>query len=270
MFRKIGFIGAGRMATALASGFVKSGKLATNQIIASDSDSTCRGRFQAAIAGCAVSESNAQVAGEADLLILAVKPQFAQAAIKGIDLSAHESIVVSVMAGITAGTLENWLRTKRIVRVMPNTPCLIGSGAIGVAISQHVEKRLFDSILDLLQSVGRTTIVDEKLLDAVTGLSGSGPAYVLSFVDSLIRGGVQSGLPVESARTLAIHTIRGSVELLEQSGLQPGELIAQVTSPGGTTLRGLDVLRDRGFDEAVVQAVCAATQRAAEMAATYR
>jgi pyrroline-5-carboxylate reductase len=270
VFRQVGFVGAGRMATALAIGFVKSGKLAAGQIMASDPDSHCRDEFQKAISGCKVVSGNDEVARFADLLILAVKPQHAKLALEGIALSKHESIAISVMAGVTVATLQSWLGTNRVIRAIPNTPCLIGSGAIGVASSQYVDKISFESIVHLLKSVGRTTVVPESLLDAVTGLSGSGPAFVFAFIDSLIRGGVQSGLPIEAARSLAIQTIRGSVELLEKSGLEPGNLIAQVTSPGGTTMCGLDVLRDRGFNEAVVQAVRAATERATEMAVTFQ
>ena len=175
-------------------------------------------------------------------------------------------LIVSVAAGVTLTTLGSCLETNRLIRVMPNTPCLIGQGISAMAFDAGVTES--DRILTerMFGLIGKVVIVPEESMDAVTGLSGSGPAYVFTFIEALIQGGVAVGLPEHVAAQLAIQTVRGATELLIESGKSPDELRHNVTSPGGTTLAGLNALEQGKFADTVKNAVRAATQRATQMA----
>lgn len=264
-FSTIGFLGAGRMATALAKGIVNAGLLPPNQILAADPAVESQGKFSSALPGSTFLQSNQELADRSDLLVLAIKPQLARAALSGLRMARPQAVVLSVMAGIRMETLERWLQTPRIVRCMPNTPSLIARGAIGLAANPAVSADELSSVERLLGSLGLVVRTTESQLDAVTGLSGSGPAYVFSFVRGLIAGGVAAGLTADAAAQLALQTLSGAAELLHDSQATPEELIAQVTSPGGTTLRGLEVLRAGGFEQLVADCVIAAAQRAEEL-----
>jgi pyrroline-5-carboxylate reductase len=253
------------MATALAKGIVAAGHLPPEQIFASDLSDESLHKFANVIPGCKLLESNQKLVEQSDLLILAIKPQAARAALGDLPVANPRTVILSVMAGIRIKSLESWLQTPRIIRCMPNTPSLIGRGAIGLAASPAVSAEQLAVVEQLLQSLGLVVRTTEAQLDAVTGLSGSGPAFVFSFIRGLIAGGVASGLSPESARQLALQTLSGATALLHETSSAPEELIAQVTSPGGTTLRGLEVLRSGGFEELVSNCVQAASQRAEEL-----
>jgi pyrroline-5-carboxylate reductase len=169
------------------------------------------------------------------------------------------------MAGVTTRRLEKLLQTNQIIRTMPNTPCLVGVGAIAVSQNPCVSAELRDTIAQLLGSVGEVTLVDESHLDAVTGLSGSGPAFVLEFIESLTDGGVLAGLSRDVAARLALQTVYGTACLLQQSQLHPAQLKDQVTSPGGTTIHGLFQLHSHAFRGAVAEAVMSAAERSQEL-----
>ena len=248
---KIAFLGAGRMATALARGFVKSGRVAPGQISAADTSPVSLRGFAEQIPGCTLFEEGRFLPHDVDLLVLAVKPQVAPVAVPALTTLSSKSKVLSVIAGIRLPMLEQWLGTNQLVRCMPNTPSLVNAGAIGVAAHASLQEADLELIESLLQSVGQVVRTTEPQLDAVTGLSGSGPAYVFSFIRALIAGGVEAGLTHEASRELALQTVFGAVELLRQSQQTPEELIAQVSSPGGTTVRGLEVLAARGFEKIV-------------------
>ena len=262
---KIAFLGAGRMATALARGFVKSGQVSAQQISAADTSPASLQSFSAQLSGCALYEDGRALPHDVDLLVLAVKPQVAAVAIPPLKALLSETKVLSVIAGIRLQKLEQWLGTDQLIRCMPNTPSLVNAGAIGIASHPCVSAADLELIEGLLQSVGQVVRTTEPQLDAVTGLSGSGPAYVFSFIRALITGGVQSGLTPQAARELALQTVLGAVELLRQSQQTPEELIAQVSSPGGTTLRGLEVLAAGGFEKVVADCVVTAARRAEEL-----
>lgn len=262
---KIGFLGAGRMATALARGFVQSGQVDADQIFAADISTVSLEHFQQNVPGAGIATDNFELAQRASLLVLALKPQTAPAAIPLLRPLSAETTVLSVMAGIRLGSLESWLGTPRLVRCMPNTPSLLGLGAIGLSANPKVDSATLSMIEGLLRSVGVVVRTTESQLDAVTGLSGSGPAYVFSFLRALISGGVAAGLPPEAARTLALQTVSGAVEMLSRFESSAQELIEQVSSPGGTTVRGLEVLRAGGFEQLVSDCVVAASKRAKEL-----
>ncbi len=265
--KKIGLIGAGRMATALARGFIDAGIVRADAIRASDPVATAREAFEREAPGVQVSDDNKSVVERADVVILAVKPQQVGNALAEIrDAIPHEALVVSIAAGITLERLAAALPPRqRIVRVMPNTPCLIGRGVSCLSLGSHATREDAENVASLLSAVGVAFEVPETQLDAVTGLSGSGPAFVYSMIEALTEGGVSSGLPQPLAAELAARTAAGAAEMVLQTGETPAVLRDRVTSPGGTTQAGLTVLKDQGFQAAVVEAVVAATRRSGEL-----
>jgi pyrroline-5-carboxylate reductase len=260
-------IGAGRMATALAHGFTRAKLLAATSLIASDPSEDARAAFGQAVPGARVVADNSQVVENADVVLLAVKPQKMNDALASIrDCVRKEALVLSIAAGITLPRLAAGLPDQqRIIRIMPNTPCLIGRGASAYSLGPHATADDGRLVAELLTSVGAVFEVPEKLLDAVTGLSGSGPAFVYTMIEALTAGGVAVGMSVELAAELAARTVAGAAEMVLQTGDTPATLRDRVTSPGGTTLAGLAVLKERGFSEAVIAAVDAATRRSVEL-----
>ena len=176
-------------------------------------------------------------------------------------------LVISIMAGVTISRIQELTQAKRVVRVMPNTPCLVGEGASGIAAGAGADADDIKRVSQLLQSVGTVVEVAEEQMDAVTGVSGSGPAYVFRFIESLIEGGVAEGLSRDVAATLAVQTVLGAAKLVVETGEDPAVLRDRVTSPGGTTLAALNSLEADGFDRAIVSAVAAAVARSKELAA---
>lgn len=264
---RIGMMGAGRMATALARGLVRAEMVTAASIVACDPSDEARQAFAAEIPGTVVAASNSTDVAKAGVVVLAVKPQKMGEALDAIRSAiGSNALVISIAAGVTIARLEEALPAgQRIVRVMPNTPCLIGLGASGFALGKHATKDDAKLVASLLSAVGAAFEVPEKLLDAVTGLSGSGPAFVYSMIEALAAGGVAEGMSPELAGELAARTVSGAAEMVLQTGETPAVLRDRVTSPGGTTLAGLGVLRERGFGEAISEAVKAATRRSIEL-----
>lgn len=263
-----GFIGAGRMATALAQGIIAAELAGPTQLIAHDPDPDALARFREATLSRAVA-SNQAVVESSNVVFLCVKPAHAAEALKQIRESASaKHLVISVAAGVTLSALSSGLGpAPRLIRVMPNTPCLVRQGASGFCLGQNCTPDDRDLATRLLQGIGTAHELDEKLLDAVTGLSGSGPAFVFLIIEALADGGVRAGLPRQVALALAAQTVRGAAELLIATGEHPGQLKDQVASPGGTTIAGLHVLETAGVRGALIEAVVAATRRSAELAA---
>lgn len=267
---KIGFLGTGKMATALASGFVRE-IVTPAQIIGSDPSDESRSAFSSAVgAGVIVASSPEECLAAAQIIFLAVKPQMMKAAISDLlDALDSNQLVVSIAAGTSIQTLEALLPSRqRVVRVMPNTPCLVGKGASGISPGTHATEDDVTTICRLLQTVGIVESVPEHLLDAVTGLSGSGPAYVFQMIEALSDGGVKVGLPRQTATRLAAQTLVGAAELLLQTEEHPGVLKDAVTSPGGTTIAGIQALEQAGLRAALIDAVEAATNRSKELGAS--
>lgn len=264
---QLGFIGAGRMATALARGLVQAELLPPTSILACDPVALARESFAREIAGVSVFDKNAPVVEKADVLILAVKPQQLTKVLAEIrDAIRTDALVVSIAAGQPLSRLAAGLPSnQRIVRVMPNTPCLVGRGASAYSLGAQATPADGQLVAQLLSAVGIAREVPESQLDAVTGLSGSGPAFVYAMIEALTEGGTAAGLPLELAAELAAQTAAGAAEMILKTGRPPAELREQVTSPGGTTLAGLMALDENGFGAAVVGAVRAATLRSAEL-----
>ena len=264
--QSIGFIGAGRMATALASGLVAANRISGSQIRASDPSAEARQAFADRVGGSDVSPDNARAAS-AKVVVLAVKPQYIVDAVGSIrDIVTDRTLVVSIAAGVPIGKIEAELGTdRRVVRVMPNTPCLVGYGTCGYSLGGHCTPADGELVAEILSAVGESHLVNETQLDAVTGLSGSGPAFVYSVVEALAEGGVEVGLPPELSAALAATTVRGAAEMVVATGETPSDLRQQVMSPGGTTVSGLRALEQAGLREALIAAVTAATKRSQEL-----
>jgi len=262
----IGFIGAGQMARALAQGFVAAGLVPGRQIVHCDPVESAGHEFAQKISGCVQAASNADVVQAANIVFLAVKPQNMPAVFAEVGGKAGpEKLVVSIAAGVTLARLCEGLKADRVVRVMPNTPALVGRGASAYALGPAATAADGQLVGQLMGSVGQAFQVDEKLLDAVTGLSGSGPAYVYVMIEALADGGVRMGLPRDIAMALAAQTVRGAAEMVLTSGEHPAALKDKVASPGGTTIAGLAALEDRGLRAALIAAVEAATRRSQEL-----
>lgn len=264
---KLGFIGAGRMATALAQGCVQAGLVPPDGVLASDPYEAARAKFAAELPEAKTPADNGAVMAGADVVVLAVKPQVmaqALADIRGAVEPRH--VVVSIAAGITLARLAEGLPAgTRLVRVMPNTPCLIGQGVSCLSRGPTATDDDAKLVERLLAAVGAVFEVEEPQLDAVTGLSGSGPAFIYTVIEAMAAGGAAMGLPQELSLKLAALTAGGAASMVLATGLSPAELRSQVTSPGGTTLAGLDALERADGAGAFRSAVEAATKRSIEL-----
>lgn len=267
MAEKIGFVGAGQMARALAGGFVRAGLIAPQAVLAADPSSAALDGFSQAIVGSRTCASNVEVARGADLLVLAVKPQQVAAALAEISGAVSERhLVVSIAAGVRLATLAAGLPAGvRLVRVMPNTPALVGQSASGYALGPSATPADAQTVQRFLESVGLAYRVEEKLLDAVTGLAGSGPAFVYLMIEALSDGGVRMGLARDVALALAAQTVKGAAEMVLTTGEHPAVLKDKVASPGGTTIAGLAALEQGGVRSGLIAAVEAATRRSVEL-----
>lgn len=267
----IAFLGAGRMAQALAAGFVEAGLAPADRIVAYDPFATAGEAFQAAVGATSrLAETPADAAKGAKYVFLAVKPAHAAEALASIrdGWKADGQALVSVAAGVPVETLESGLpEGAAVVRVMPNTPCLVGQGASCYALGESASADQGEEVGRLLSAVGFASEVPEKLLDAVTGLSGSGPAFVYTMIEALADGGVRAGLPRDLAAQLAARTVAGASEMVLATGQHPAALRDAVASPGGTTIAGLAEIERLGVRTALIEAVTAAASRSAELGA---
>lgn len=262
---RVGFIGGGRMATALARGLIRAGFTTSDRVIASDVLAAARDAFSEAT-GAPATECNQSVVDKSDVLFLAVKPQIISSLLREVAPGIRsEQLVVSIAAGIPLASLEAELRDRRVIRVMPNTPCLVGAGAAAYARGRLASAQDSQLVAQMLATVGIAVEVPESQLDAVTGLSGSGPAYAFEIIEALSDGGVLMGLPRGTATLLAAQTLLGAARMVIETGDHPGQLKDAVASPGGTTIAGLHVLEAAGFRGSLMNAVRAATERSREL-----
>jgi pyrroline-5-carboxylate reductase len=264
--RTIGFIGAGNMASAIIRGLIGTGTLPAQRILAADPDAKRLGTLESEL-GVRVSADNVHVVRESDVVVLATKPQtFPQVLPLVSGALSPDTLVISIAAGISTRLIEHaFPEGMRVVRTMPNTPALVGAGATAIAGGTHATDGDLDLAETLFRSVGLAVRVPEAQIDAVTGLSGSGPAYVFSMIEALRDAGTGEGLPEETALRLASQTVFGAARLLLEEGEPPEVLRQRVTSPGGTTRAGLDALDAAGFADALRAAVRAATRRSEEL-----
>jgi pyrroline-5-carboxylate reductase len=266
--RRIGLIGGGNMAAALARGLIASGRVAPADVRASDPSEARRALLENEH-GIVVSDSNADVAGWANVVVLAVKPHFIEPAIASLQGAlTPEQTVVSLAAGVPLAVLEARLPAgTHVVRAMPNTAAIALAGATGISAGSRATAADLAAARSLFEAVGAVAVLDEGLLDAVTGLSGSGPAYVMLVIEALADGGVKMGLPRETALLLAAQTVYGSAKLLLETKEHPARLKDMVTSPAGTTIAGLHALESGGLRPTLIDAVERATRRSQELGA---
>jgi pyrroline-5-carboxylate reductase len=259
---RIGFLGCGAMARALAGGLVESG-VAPERILAADPFADARSAFEKAV-GAKPVEDNSVVVAAADVVVIAVKPGVVAGLLSGLEAKlAAAPLWISIAAGIPLATLRDALpESARVVRTMPNTPALVGAGATAYYPGPGVTESDIGLVEGILRAAGWCwRSPNEDLLDAVTGLSGSGPAYVFLILEALADAGVRQGLPRDAAGELAARTVFGAAKLALETGTHPGVLKDQVTSPGGTTIAGLEQLEAHGVRAAIYDAVGAATDR---------
>ncbi len=263
---RVGFLGAGQMATALARGWLNAQLITSTSCRASDPAAAARSRFQQET-GCPATADNREVVTHSDVLVLAVKPQMMPALLDEIRQTVTPNhLVISIAAGITLQRLAHNLSSHvRLVRVMPNTPCLLGASASGFAASPGARPEDIALVERLFNAVGKAFALPESSLDAVTGLSGSGPAFVYVMIEALADGGVRMGLPRDVAMALAAQTVLGSARMVLETKQHPAALKDAVASPGGTTIAGLHALEKGGLRAAIMDAVEAATRRSVEL-----
>jgi pyrroline-5-carboxylate reductase len=255
------------MGTALVQGAIRSGVVGAAEVMGCDPVSGSREVFAKAT-GAHVSAEIAEIASSSEVLLLCTKPQDALAALAAAAQAAKGDarLVISIAAGVTLAALEAAVPENfRVIRAMPNTPALVGHGAAGYCLGSRASVEDAQSAQSLLGAVGLAVQVPEKLMDAVTGLSGSGPAYVYLVIEALADGGVRSGLPRADAIRLAAQTVFGAAAMVLETGEHPAVLKDMVTSPGGTTIAGLAELERHGLRSALIEAVSAATRRSAEL-----
>ncbi len=263
---KLGIIGCGNMGEALLKGWLEAGVTTPDDLWASGPH---RGRLDELHGryGIHVDRDNRAVAQAADVILLAVKPQILEGVLEevGPQIEAGK-LAISIAAGVPLRLLERRLRPPaRVVRAMPNVAALVGAGATGIAAGGHATPADLDLAVQLFRAVGTTAVVEESLLDAVTGLSGSGPAYIFLIIEALSDAGVKVGLSRHIAQDLAAQTVLGSAKLLLETKMHPGQLKDMVTSPGGTAIAGLHTLEAGGLRTTLIDAVEAATRRAKEL-----
>ena len=258
----IGFLGAGKMATALAQGFLKAGLVEADRLFASDVVPAAALSFSNTTGGRSL-PNNREVAAAADVLVVAVKPDQVAGVLHDIRdvLDPQRHRILSIAAGVSIASLESAAPGQRVIRVMPNTPALVGASASAYSLGSVATAEDGALAQRLLGSVGLALKVKERLLDAVTGLSGSGPAYVFLMIEALADGGVAAGLPRDIAQRLAAQTLLGAARLVLETGQHPGALKDAVCSPGGTTIEGIHELEKGGVRAALIAAVRTAAEK---------
>ena len=266
MEKTLGFIGGGNMAAALVKGLLHSKVVPPHEIIVSDVKEE-RLQMLHEKHGVRTTTDNHELVRDADVVVLSVKPQVIDKVLGAIGNEVRpDQLVISVAAGVPVAAMEARLPDgARVVRTMPNTPATVDAGATAIAPGTHATEEDLAIADELFAAVGRVVTLDESLLDAVTGLSGSGPAYVMLMIEALADGGVKVGLHRDTALLLAAQTVYGSAKLLLETGEHPGRLKDMVTSPGGTAIAGLHTLESGGLRRTLIDAVEAATTRAAAL-----
>ncbi|MFH1860690.1 MAG: pyrroline-5-carboxylate reductase [bacterium] len=274
--KKLAFIGAGNMTEALIQGILRASLLKADEIIASDVSHE-RAAYIQQKTGVTVLLENTPAVKQAETIILAVKPQAMEGVLLELaEILSSDQLVISIAAGISTEMIENNLEflsispsgvgTKSpVVRVMPNTPALVGCSATAICKGEYANDEHLKWVMKIFEAVGYVVIVNEKLMDVVTALSGSGPAYIFTIIESLIDAGVELGLTRDIATGLTIQTVKGAARMMEETGEHPAILKNRVTSPGGTTAAGLHALEKNGLRGAIIEAVIAAKNRAKEL-----
>ena len=253
---KLGFIGTGNMASAMMGGIIKNRLVSADQIIGSDAFAPGREKAKEAL-GITVTESNAKVAEQAEIIVMSVKPQFYESVIDDIkDVVKEEQIIVTIAPGKTLGWLEEKFgRPLKIIRTMPNTPAMVGEGMTAACPSSNVTKEELEKVKEILSAFSRVEVVPEHLMDAVVSVGGSSPAYVFMLIEAMGDAAVSGGMPRNQAYQFAAQTVLGSAKMVLETGKHPAELKDMVCSPGGTTIEAVRTLEAKGFRSAIFEAM---------------
>ncbi len=263
--KKIGFIGTGKMGEALIKGILHARLVPSGNIYASDMDLAKLKTLETDLSINTCKE-NCDAVVNSDIIIIAVKPQIVPAVLNEIKSSIKNQLIISIAAGVTIDTYEkNLPRGTKVVRVMPNIAATVKEAASAISPGSAVSKEDMAIAGNIFSAIGKTVTVQENLMDAVTGLSGSGPAYIFMIIEALADGGVHEGLDRNTAKLLAAQTVLGAAKMVLEGGSHTGELKDMVTSPGGTTIRGLRVMEEQGVRIAMMNAVIAACERSKEL-----
>ncbi len=263
--RKIGFIGGGNMAEAIIKGLLTESFSAEQIMVSEPSD--LRREHLTEVFGIELTKNNLELMKKCDIIILAIKPQIVVEVLEEVgNAYCHDKLIVSILAGVTSATIEKYFQgVPRVVRVMPNTPALIGAAASAICPGRHAGQEDLAITRQLFETVGQVQLVDERQMDAVTGLSGSGPAYIYTVIEALADGGVREGLRREVAQALAVQTVVGAALMVRETGEHPAILRDQVCSPGGTSITGVSILEKKGLRTTLIEAVSAAAARSREL-----
>lgn len=263
---KIGFIGLGNMAKAIIGGMIKQGIVTADEIIGSAKTETTRSKLKEEY-GIATVADNRQVAEEAKVLVLAVKPIFFPEVIHEIkDVMSEEKLIISIAAGKTMEWIgKEFDKTIKLIRCMPNTPALVGEGCTAVCSNPLVAKEDEDFCLKLMGSFGKAIVIPERLMDAAGAVGGSSPAFVFMFIEAMADGAVQAGMPRKQAYEFAAQSVLGSAKMVLETGKHPGELKDMVCSPGGTTIEGVKALEQNGMRAAVMEALGACVEKSCKL-----
>lgn len=262
---RLAFLGSGNMAEAIIKGVLDAGLFKPAALIASDI-SDLRLKAIAEKYGVRTTRSNREAVRDGDIVVLGIKPFAVDSVLAEVRSALGKKVLISVVAGVPLSRLASGLeREAKVIRAMPNAPALVQSGATVLSPGKGVGDKSLGLILRIFESIGKTWVLEERYLDAVTGLSGSGPAFVFVMIEALADGGVKSGLPRETALSLAVQTVWGAAQLVLQSGEHPARLKDFVASPGGTTIEGLQKLEEGKVRAAFLAAVEAATRRSKEL-----
>ncbi|XP_037415845.1 pyrroline-5-carboxylate reductase-like [Triticum dicoccoides] len=262
---RLGFVGAGNLAESIARGVAASGVLPASAVRTAPHRRPERGAAFASL-GATILASNAQVVDDSDVIVISVKPQIVkQVLVELKPLLSEEKLLVSIAAGIKMKDLQDWSGQRRIIRVMPNTPSAVGQAASVMCLGETATEKDENRVKSLFSAIGKVWTAEEKYFDAVTGLSGSGPAYIFLAIEAMADGGVAAGLPRDLALGLAAQTVLGAATMVSETGKHPGQLKDQVTSPAGTTIAGVHELEKGSFRGTLINAVVAATTRCREL-----
>ena len=263
---KLLFIGGGKICEAIINGIIKSGFIDKKNVFVSEPNKD-RGKYIKEKIGISVTQDNKQYLKKASVIVVAVKPNIVKVVLKDIGKLVNKSqLVVSVAAGVPINFIESYLpKGSKVARIMPNTPCLVGETAAGISLGKYAKKPEEELVVKMLSTVGKCFVVEEKLLDVVTGLSGSGPAFICMVIQALSDGAVKMGLPRNIANTLSAQTVLGTAKMVMESGLHTGQLKNSVITPGGTTIEGVYKLEQGGLNALLMSAVEAATNKAKEL-----
>ncbi len=263
--RKIGFIGGGNMAEALIKGLL-AGAFPAERITVSEPSDQRREHLQETFA-IELAENNLELMEKCDIIVLAIKPQIVVEVLEEVaGAYRNDKLLVSILAGVTSKTIEKFFQgAPRVVRVMPNTPALVGEAASAMCRGHHASQDDLGVVRELLETVGKVQLIDERQMDAATGLSGSGPAYIYTVIEALADGGVREGLRRDVAHALAVQTVVGAALMVRETGEHPAILRDQVCSPGGTAITGVSTLERKGLRTTLMEAVSAAAARSREL-----